>query len=507
MCMILFGPAGAQTLGVPHPGGGVPAVVGAGHNSSRNAPSYYYPESTLLLDNNTLIAGNVSGAFLKGFRPALTYLKDVTVDSTTGMVYAVAVTTASAMLYSIDSRNNLQLNATAISANAVPLRPGLSISTAHDELFVVHIDNASSQIVSVFNMSTGGVTSNIPTGFSTIMLAGNPSLYIPGNNTLFVDTATFPGAGSGVISVVSMSGNSIARYLHLSFEPAFMAYDPSSQHVFIGGTREIHVMDAMNYSISGSINVSSPGKMEYDSSNGMLYVLNETGLAVVNASTGTVTSFVRNIQGGYVNGYPASLAINSAAGRIYIAEPGTGIVKVVDMHSNRIVANISVGKYISSIACNPDSGEVYVTNSYSNSISIIRPTLSGSAVYPVLVHVSGKSRHGAWYLNGTNSRSGPIERNSYVLFLGNGTYGYTITGASGYLHPDTITIDVSGPSSRADLVFTPYSAIILDSAIAVAGTIAAAGIVYAAVARARINSKARAEGRKALRDILRKMGR
>jgi YVTN family beta-propeller protein len=125
------------------------------------------------------------------------------------------------------------------------------------------------------------------------------------------------------------------------------------------------------------------GGMVYDSSNKMLYVTNyplgaEGNVTVINTST---NALVTNIPAGNT---PGGIAIDTENNDIYVVCSGSGNVSIIDPSSNRILGNISVtqpvtiaglivsGSSPSDIVFDPDSGNLYVTDS-NGVINVVNP--------------------------------------------------------------------------------------------------------------------------------------
>jgi YVTN family beta-propeller protein len=91
-------------------------------------------------------------------------------------------------------------------------------------------------------------------------------------------------------------------------------------------------------------------------------------VSVINAATNTVTATIPD------NAGPDAVAVDPAAGTVYVANRFSGTVSVIDEATNTVTANIpvdtAVDTYPGGVAVDPSAGTVYVTNS-NNTVSMI----------------------------------------------------------------------------------------------------------------------------------------
>ena len=68
---------------------------------------------------------------------------------------------------------------------------------------------------------------------------------------------------------------------------------------------------------------------------------------------------------------PDSVAVNPATNRVYLTNTGDNTVSVIDTTTNKVIATISVGIDPEGIALNPAINRAYVANTGSNTVSVI----------------------------------------------------------------------------------------------------------------------------------------
>lgn len=72
-----------------------------------------------------------------------------------------------------------------------------------------------------------------------------------------------------------------------------------------------------------------------------------------------------------VDSYPIGIAVNSATGKIYVANEFSNTVSIIDDTTDKVQATIKVGSFPYGIDVNPLNNRVYVANRGSNTISVI----------------------------------------------------------------------------------------------------------------------------------------
>ena len=82
-------------------------------------------------------------------------------------------------------------------------------------------------------------------------------------------------------------------------------------------------------------------------------------------STNTVVSTIS------VGTNPVNIAYNPQNHNIYVTNSNSNTVSVIDSSTNTVVSTINVGNGPSGIAYNPQNHNIYVTNSNSNTVSVI----------------------------------------------------------------------------------------------------------------------------------------
>jgi YVTN family beta-propeller protein len=78
-----------------------------------------------------------------------------------------------------------------------------------------------------------------------------------------------------------------------------------------------------------------------------------------------------NMPGIHVANFPQGLSINPNTNKLYVADYGSNLVSVIDLETNTVVDNITVGSKPHDVAVIPFDNSIYVTNYGSDTISVI----------------------------------------------------------------------------------------------------------------------------------------
>jgi YVTN family beta-propeller protein len=242
----------------------------------------------------------------------------------------------------------------------------------------IYVANTFSNTVSVINTlrnSNNNVIATIPVG----NFPGNSSngiAYVPmhnGNDKMYV-----ANMGSGTVSVIDSSTNTLTHNIKGFFNPSGIAYDSGNGNIYVTDreTNTVSVINILRNNVIATIPVgASPSAITYDDANGDIYVANSGAssthsrdgtVSVIDSSTNKVIATIR------VGAGPNGVVYNSDNGKIYVANTFSNNVSVVDDSTNNVIATIRVGINPYGVVYNPSNHHVYVANYGSNNISVIR---------------------------------------------------------------------------------------------------------------------------------------
>ncbi|MGN6632452.1 MAG: YncE family protein [Nitrososphaeraceae archaeon] len=126
--------------------------------------------------------------------------------------------------------------------------------------------------------------------------------------------------------------------------------------------------DNDNGDIDSGIKVDSyPIGIAVNSATGKIYVANEFSntISVIDESTDKIQATIK------VDSFPYGIDVNPLTNRVYVANRGSNTISVIDGSTNLKMADVHVGNSPIDVAVNPSSSLVYVTNIESATVSVI----------------------------------------------------------------------------------------------------------------------------------------
>ena len=240
------------------------------------------------------------------------------------------------------------------------------------------------------------VTATIPVNFA------GPIVYDSGKGEIFV-----ANWGSNTVSVISDNNNTVVATVPTGTNsvdqshPIGVAYDSAKGEIYVvnsypytSGSGTVSVISDSTNTVLASIPVGDyPYYAAYDSGKGEIFVTNNEDymVSVISDSTNTVVANVTLPYGSW------GVAYDSAKGEIFVANQG-GAVFVISDSTNTFVATVTLGRNFDShcVAYDAAKGEMFVTNNGNDMVSVLsdspitsRPTVLGfNSVGLILVVVA-----------------------------------------------------------------------------------------------------------------------
>ncbi len=128
----------------------------------------------------------------------------------------------------------------------------------------------------------------------------------------------------------------------------------------------------------------------------MIYVVNDDAnrVAVINGKTKSLLNVIatNNYSPGEINGElynSSSVAVNPAMNTVYVTNPQSNIISVIDGKTNDVTKSIVTGTSQWGLAVNPVTNLLYSTNVKSNTVSVINSRTNSIVIGPVV----GSSNH------------------------------------------------------------------------------------------------------------------
>lgn len=293
--------------------------------------------------------------------------------------------------------------------------------------------------VYVINPMTSQVVASIniigPNGFSaeSIGLA-----YDPINKCVYATESS-----ESAIDVINTTTNTVESTIIISPVSAGASlgsifYDPNNNDLYVansnsvlGGASDpgIYIINATTNEVVGTLGMSYPTAMAFDSSNNELFVSTWTGmLETINTTTNTITGSM------YFGQFSSagSITFDPANGCLLVGIPYLDEVIVVNATSDTVMQVISVGIHPGVGSLDPINNNVYVVNDWSGTIS----TIAFSNAYMATFSESSLPGGTNWYVNLSNGQSLSSASSSMSTHLPNGTYEYTIATSDKAYKPE-----------------------------------------------------------------------
>ena len=340
----------------------------------------------------------------------------------------------------------------------------------------VYVANYNSNNVSVINGTT--VVASVAVGTLPVGVA-----YDSGNGYVYV-----ANYNSNTVSVIS--GTIVVTTIPVGSLPIGVAYDDGNGYVYVAnsGSNDLSVINGATV-VATVLVGNAPSGVAYDSGNGYIYVANNGANTVSVIATTRPPGplfLVTFIETGLPSGTSWSVTLDDllnrsttptitfsgpngtysfAVGRIrgdtayYYAIPASGSLAVngtpvsvpvsftADTRGGTVVATVPTGTYPLAVAYDSGNGYIYVTNQYSNNVSVINGTTVVASVavgvWPVGVAYDGRNGY-VYVANYDSNNVSVIDGTTVVASVAVGAYlfGVAYDDGNGYIY-------VANPGSNA----------------------------------------------------------
>jgi YVTN family beta-propeller protein len=304
--------------------------------------------------------------------------------------------------------------------------------------------------LSIINVSTNTIINTITVGTEPLGIAVNP---LSGN--VYV-----ANEGSATVSVIIPPTNAVANTIGVNTQAYGAAINPlSGNYVYVAnyGTSTVSVIKTATNTVVNTINVgSNPEGDAISPSGAFVYTANHAGnsVSVINTATNAVINTIT------VGSSPLNLAVAPSGNYLYVPNGGSGTVNVINTATNAVVNTITVGTTPEGIAIIPSGNYVYVANSGSGTVNVINTATNavvntiavGTAPSDVAINPLGTL---AYVTNEGSSSVSVISLNSYggTTSTSTSTTSTTVTttilaasfnGVSSYIAPGSIASGSAG---------------------------------------------------------------
>ena len=187
------------------------------------------------------------------------------------------------------------------------------------------------------------------------------------------------GVGNGTVSVINTANNSVVATIPLGQSPTGVAISPDGGKVYISdqALNKISVLNAATNTVISTITEfqgAEPSGVAVSPDGTKLYVANYnsytfSGMYIYNTATNALIASIP------ISGFPYGVVISHDGSRVYVE--ASDAVTVINTATNTIMATIPVGAADNSyISISPDDSRLYVSNNYTNTVSVIDATVN-----------------------------------------------------------------------------------------------------------------------------------
>ncbi len=349
---------------------------------------------------------------------------------------AIVVTGADQVL-AISDRNG-----SIVGSAAVGLNPeGIAYDNQTDELYVT---NAGSNSVTVLSGSNLTVTDTISVGNYPQGIA-----YDGATSQIFVACA-----GSNVVDVISPASHSVVARIGVGLGPTELAVDPALSELFVTeyDNDSVSVISTQSMTLVGSIPLSyfsAPVGIALDPSTDQLYVADSfrSSVSIISAANRSVVGNVT------VGGAPFDVVFDPNSDLMLVSNACavTGSPASLVCNSNVTILSTSLREVVGSVvtgdsplgeAFSPTTGNVYVANFYSGTVTVLTPI--PPPAYSVTFEESGLVSGAAWSVTLGGVQEPAVAPSPITFAQPNGTYSYSVTPVPGYTTAYQGQVDVLG---------------------------------------------------------------
>jgi YVTN family beta-propeller protein len=234
-----------------------------------------------------------------------------------------------------------------------------------------YVTNGGSGTLTVIDVVNVRVDRELPVGLNPVAVAASPT-----SNEIYVVNSGAEGA-QGSVSVISAESNTIAATIPVRRQPVSIDIDPSGERAYVAnsGSNTVSVIDLkarreIAVEVPVAIRISPDGKT--------LVVANRSGnsVSLIDPATGTLRAVFSGCPGAsdaVILPDSSKAFVACAAGHQVMAIALAGS-KFNPDQPDRLEALLDVGRAPVQLALKPDGGEIFVSNSLSDSVSEVVTT-------------------------------------------------------------------------------------------------------------------------------------
>ena len=280
-------------------------------------------------------------------------------------------------------------NATRVQVGADSV--AVAVDSQTDTIYAA-IANGKPRGIAVIDGATNTVTADVPTAEPPVAVA--------------VDDATdtvYVAESAPEIAVIDGATNTVTSTIDTAADARAIAVNPQTDTIYVatgGADPEVLVIDGQTDHITSTIQLRGllVGAMAVDAATSNLYLTAGRAVQVMSLSSGQITATIQlPVPVGGGPNFPAGgLAVDSAAGEVFAADPYIGQVSVISAASNTITGNYTVpGESPQAVAVDPAAGLLFASTSlgpddFEGRLDVLNEA-TGAAVYDAVIPRGGAS--------------------------------------------------------------------------------------------------------------------
>ncbi len=294
-----------------------------------------------------------------------------------------------------------------------------------------YVTNGGSGTVSVLDVVNVRLDRELAVGQNPVATAASPSR----NEVYVVNSGTATGQGS--VSVINAENNSVAATIAVHRQPVALELDPKGEMAYVAnsGSNSVSVIDLKARREIAQIGTGEePAVVRLAPDGKTLVVANRRGnsVSLVNPATLAIRAVFEGCPGA------ADAVILPDSSKTFVAcSAGHQVMAIALARAgtpDRLESMLDVGRAPVHLALKPDGGELFVSNSLSDSISEV---------------VTSTDDVGGAYMMGDNPVRGLVSSDNSMLYVGNFSSQYvTLYGIDDGRRIDSIHVG-DGPSALA----------------------------------------------------------
>jgi len=269
----------------------------------------------------------------------------------------------------------------------------------------VYVTNGGSNTVSVYDVVNVRLDREIQVGQDPVAVTASPT-----RNEVYVVNKG-PASGTGSVSVIDAEKNRVAVNIRVGSEPVALALNPDGTRAYVANSasNSISVIDLKSRRELAVLGAGEqPVALRVSPDDKTLAIANRKGnsVSLIDPATGMLRAFFSGCPGA------GDIAILPDSSKVFVAcTEGHQIMAIAlartaahPAEPDRVEALLDVGRGPVELALKPDGGEIFVSNSLSDSVSEIYNTTN---------------EVGDTYVIGEDPVSGLVSRDNALLYVAN----------------------------------------------------------------------------------------